>query len=82
MTRGLFHTLALGSVELQNRIIVFPMCQYSAPSGVASDWHIMHIGQFAVANPGLIFLEETAVAADGRISKGDLCLYMMNKRQG
>jgi len=75
MTQSLFDSLALGGVTLQNRIVVSPMCQYSAPNGVAGDWHIMHIGQFAVANPGLIFLEGTAIAPDGRISTGDLCLF-------
>eukprot|EP00439_Symbiodinium_sp_Y106_P089370 s1_g1906.t1 len=51
------------------------MCQYSAVKGCASEWHTMHIGQFAVANPGLIMLEGTAVEPDGRISPADLCLY-------
>ncbi len=82
MTYGLFDSLALGSVTLQNRIVVSPMCQYSAPEGVADDWHIMHVGQFAVANPGLIFLEGTAVAPDGRISKDDLCLYNDEQEAG
>ncbi|MFL0357744.1 NADH:flavin oxidoreductase/NADH oxidase [Erythrobacter sp. GH1-10] len=71
----LFETLDLGQCRLQNRIVVSPMCQYSAPQGEAGDWHIMHIGQFAVANPGLIMLEGTAVSPTGRISLGDLCLF-------
>ncbi len=75
MSPGLFDPLKLKSIELQNRIVVSPMCQYSAKDGCAGDWHTMHIGQFAVSNPGLIFMEGTAVEARGRISKGDLCLY-------
>ena len=75
MTRGLFDELAIGAETLANRIIVSPMCQYSASNGAAGDWHIMHIGQWAVANPGLIFLEGTAVQPDGRITPHDLCLY-------
>ncbi|PCJ70583.1 MAG: oxidoreductase [Rhodobiaceae bacterium] len=71
----LFSPLELGPQVLQNRIVVSPMCQYSADEGAASDWHTMHIGQFAVANPGLIMLEGTAVEPNGRISAGDLCLY-------
>ena len=69
-------------MDMQNRIIVSPMCQYSAKGGVAGDWHIMHIGQFAVANPGLIFLEGTAVLPDGRISDQDLCLYNDQQQEG
>lgn len=75
MTYGLFDELTIGAITLTNRIIVSPMCQYSACNGVAGDWHIMHIGQWAVANPGLIFLEGTAVQPDGRITPHDLCLY-------
>ncbi len=75
MATRLFQPLLLDQLELQNRIIVSPMCQYSAENGCAHDWHIMHIGQFAMANPGLIMLEGTAVEANGRISEGDLCLF-------
>jgi len=82
MTSKLFTPLQLGPLELQNRIIVSPMCQYSANNGVARDWHIMHIGQFAVANPGLIFLEGTAISPEGRITIGDLCLYTDEQEQG
>lgn len=82
MNNGLFDPLKLKSLELQNRIIVSPMCQYSADEGIAGDWHIMHIGQFATANPGLIFLEGTAVMAEGRISPQDLCLYNDEQEDG
>ncbi len=75
MSTGLFDPLELGPLTLRNRIVVSPMCQYSAIHGAATDWHLMHIGQFAVANPGLIFLEGTAVERNGCISPGDLCLF-------
>lgn len=75
MSSLLFSPLKVGPVTLDNRIVISPMCQYSADKGCAGDWHIMHIGQFAVANPGLILLEGTAVDPAGRISEADLCLY-------
>ena len=53
----LFTPITLGGVELRNRIIVAPMCQYSAVDGNANDWHLMHIGQFAVSGVGLIIME-------------------------
>lgn len=66
----LFDPLKLRGVELPNRIVVSPMCQYSAVDGVASDWHLVNIGQWATSGPGLIFVEATAVEAIGRITPG------------
>ena len=71
----LFTPITLGGVELRNRIIVAPMCQYSASDGNASDWHLMHIGQFSVSGVGLIFIEATGVTPQGRISPGCLGLW-------
>ena len=71
----LFTPITLGGVELRNRIIVAPMCQYSAANGNASDWHLMHIGQFSVSGVGLIFMEATGVTPQGRISPGCLGLW-------
>ncbi|MBB6065447.1 2,4-dienoyl-CoA reductase-like NADH-dependent reductase (Old Yellow Enzyme family) [Pseudoxanthomonas broegbernensis] len=71
----LFSPLALGPVELPNRIVVAPMCQYSAHDGVAGDWHPIHLGQLALSGAGLLVLEATAVAARGRISHADLGLW-------
>ena len=82
MSSSLFSPFDIGGTTLQNRIIVSPMCQYSAENGVAGDWHIMHIGQFATANPGLIFLEGTAVSPEGRITPYDLCLYNEAQKDG
>jgi 2,4-dienoyl-CoA reductase-like NADH-dependent reductase (Old Yellow Enzyme family) len=71
----LFSPITLGGVTIPNRIAVSPMCQYSATDGTMSDWHIMHLGQFAVGGAGLIFVEATGVEAAGRISPGCTGLY-------
>jgi 2,4-dienoyl-CoA reductase-like NADH-dependent reductase (Old Yellow Enzyme family) len=71
----LFSPIALGGVAIPNRIVVSPMCQYSATDGTMSDWHLMHLGQFAVGGAGLIFVEATGVEAEGRISPGCTGLY-------
>lgn len=71
----LFQPLDLGGLRLTNRIIVAPMCQYSAADGSAGDWHIIHLGHLALSGAGLLTLEATAVSARGRISDRDLGLY-------
>jgi 2,4-dienoyl-CoA reductase-like NADH-dependent reductase (Old Yellow Enzyme family) len=71
----LFEPLSLGDLRLENRIIIAPMCQYSAEDGSASDWHMIHIGHLALSGAGLLILEATAVSPEGRISPGDLGLY-------
>ena len=71
----LFTPGQLGSVELSNRIVVAPMCQYSAIDGSLTDWHLMHLGQFAVGGAGLVFVEATGVEAAGRITPGCPGLY-------
>jgi 2,4-dienoyl-CoA reductase-like NADH-dependent reductase (Old Yellow Enzyme family) len=71
----LFTPIALGALTLKNRIVVSPMCQYSADDGCATDWHLMHLGQLAMSGAGLLFTEATAVEAAGRISPHDLGLY-------
>lgn len=75
MSSRLFSPISLSDVELRNRIIVAPMCQYSAVDGNANDWHLMHLGQFAVGGVGLILLEATGVSPEGRISPGCLGLW-------
>ncbi len=62
-------------LNLANRIVVSPMCQYAAENGTASDWHIMHLGNFAVSGAGLVISEATAVEPEGRISPMCLGLY-------
>jgi 2,4-dienoyl-CoA reductase-like NADH-dependent reductase (Old Yellow Enzyme family) len=71
----LFQPWRLGELELANRIVVAPMCQYSADEGVASDWHMIHLGHLALSGAGLLITEATAVSAEGRISPRDLGLY-------
>ncbi len=71
----LFTPFAIGSLPLKNRIVVAPMCQYSATDGSASDWHTIHLGHLALSGAGLLIIEATAVAAEGRISPADLGLY-------
>jgi 2,4-dienoyl-CoA reductase-like NADH-dependent reductase (Old Yellow Enzyme family) len=71
----LFSPLALGPVEIANRIVVAPMCQYSACDGSATDWHLQHLMQLSLARAGLVVVEATAVERVGRISHGCLGLY-------
>lgn len=71
----LFQPLRFHHVTLPNRIVVSPMCMYSAQNGLANDFHLVHLGQFALAGTGLIFTEATAVSPEGRISPEDLGLW-------
>ncbi|HEX7383925.1 MAG TPA: NADH:flavin oxidoreductase/NADH oxidase [Burkholderiaceae bacterium] len=76
MASILFTPYALRDLELHNRIVVSPMCQYSADAdGSATDWHLMHLGMLSQGGAGLVFIEATAVSAVGRITPGDLGLY-------
>ena len=75
MTSPLFQPIPLAGLTLPNRIVIAPMCQYSAVEGDATDWHLIHLGQLALSGAGLLILEATAVEADGRITPGDLGLY-------
>ena len=71
----LFEPLHIGGLQLDNRIVIAPMCQYSANEGTAGDWHLIHLGQLALSGAGLLILEATAVSAEGRITPGCLGLY-------
>ena len=75
MTAKLFEPLAIGPVELPNRICVSPMCQYTADGGSATDWHLQHWMQLAISGAGLVMVEATAVEPRGRITHGDLGIY-------
>lgn len=68
MSSFLFSPYRLRGLNLANRIVIAPMCQYSASDGRISDWHLMHYGQLAQSGAGLLILEATAVAPEGRIS--------------
>src|SRR5580658_4906295 len=72
---NLFQPITFRGVTLKNRIVVSPMCQYSSVDGMADDWHLVHLGSRAVGGAGLIFVEATAVTAEGRITTGDMGIY-------
>src|SRR3569833_1249097 len=71
----LFTPIALRGLTLDNRVVLSPMCQYAATDGLASDWHLAHLGTFALGNLGLAITEATAVEPRGRISPWCLGLY-------
>ena len=75
MTSALFQPIKLRELRLPNRIMVSPMCQYSATEGNASNWHPTHLGQLALGGAGLLCIEATAVEAIGRITPNCLGLY-------
>lgn len=72
---ALFQPIRIGGLELANRIVVSPMCQYSAIDGVAQPWHMVHIGSLMLSGAGLVIMEATGVEADGRGTHGCLGLY-------
>jgi 2,4-dienoyl-CoA reductase-like NADH-dependent reductase (Old Yellow Enzyme family) len=75
MASTLFTPFPLRDLKLPNRIVVSPMCQYMSENGSAGDWHLMHLGQFAMGAAGLVITEATHVSAIGRISPRCLGLY-------
>lgn len=75
----MFTPLSLRSMTVENRVVVSPMCQYSAVDGVPNDWHLVHLGSRAMGGAGLVFTEMTDVAPDGRISPG--CTGLWNEAQ-
>lgn len=71
----LFAPLPLRGLSLPNRIAVSPMCQYSSTDGLATDWHLVHLGSRAIGGAGLVMTEATAVTPQGRISPQDLGIW-------
>jgi 2,4-dienoyl-CoA reductase-like NADH-dependent reductase (Old Yellow Enzyme family) len=71
----LFDPLPIRGITLPNRIGVSPMCQYSSEDGFANDWHLVHLGSRAAGGAGLVFVEATAVTAEGRITPEDLGIW-------
>src|SRR3954447_24066991 len=71
----LFTPYRVGELELRNRIVIAPMCQYSADEGCATDWHLIHLGHLALSGAALLTIEATAVLPEGRISSRDLGLW-------
>ncbi len=74
-----FFPLQLRNVRIPNRIVVSPMCQYSAQDGVPGEWHFVHLGSRAVGGAGLVLTEMTNVSAEGRITEG--CTGIWNDAQ-
>jgi 2,4-dienoyl-CoA reductase-like NADH-dependent reductase (Old Yellow Enzyme family) len=74
-TPKLFEPFDVGGLALANRIVVAPMCQYSAVDGCMTDWHQIHLGQLALSGAALLIIEATAVVPEGRITYGDVGLY-------
>jgi 2,4-dienoyl-CoA reductase-like NADH-dependent reductase (Old Yellow Enzyme family) len=71
----LFEKIRLREIEARNRIVVSPMCQYSAVDGQITDWHLVHLGKFAQGGAGIVFVEATAVEKRGRITHGDTGIW-------
>ncbi|MBL8800069.1 MAG: NADH:flavin oxidoreductase/NADH oxidase [Planctomycetia bacterium] len=71
----LLSPLTIRGVTFRNRIVMSPMCQYVAQDGLASDWHLVHLGSRAAGGVALVVVEATAVTADGRITPGDLGIW-------
>ena len=71
----LFEPYSLGDISLANRIVIAPMCQYSAVDGCMTDWHLIHLGHLALSGAALLTIEATAVLPEGRITYGDVGLY-------
>jgi 2,4-dienoyl-CoA reductase-like NADH-dependent reductase (Old Yellow Enzyme family) len=72
---ALFSPISLRGLKLANRIVVSPMCQYSADNGAATDWHVIHLGNLALSGASMLFIEATGVEAIGRITPGCLGLW-------
>lgn len=72
---ALFRPFTLRGITFRNRIMVSPMCQYSSEDGFAHDWHLVHLGSFAIGGAALVMTEATAVEERGRISPQDLGIY-------
>jgi 2,4-dienoyl-CoA reductase-like NADH-dependent reductase (Old Yellow Enzyme family) len=71
----LISPVTLRGATLRNRIVISPLCQYSAVDGMANDWHFAHLARFALGGAGAVFVEATAVHKDGRITHGDMGLW-------
>src|SRR3954447_17434408 len=74
-TPALLQPLTVRGLTLRNRLVVAPMCQYSVRDGLVGDYHLVHLGRFALGGFGLVIVEATGVTADGRISHGDVGLW-------
>jgi 2,4-dienoyl-CoA reductase-like NADH-dependent reductase (Old Yellow Enzyme family) len=75
MTNALFSPFTSRGVTAKNRLVISPMCNYSADDGFCNDWHLVTLGRYAQGGAGIVFLEATAVQQDGRITHGDLGIW-------
>jgi len=71
----LFDPIVVGNIKLANRIVIAPMCQYSAVDGCMTDWHLIHLGHLALSSAALLTIEATAVEPQGRITYADVGLW-------
>ena len=71
----LFQPLQIRGLSLPNRLVISPMCQYSADDGLANDWHLAHLGKLAQGGAAVVFTEAAAVQRRGRITHGDLGIW-------
>jgi 2,4-dienoyl-CoA reductase-like NADH-dependent reductase (Old Yellow Enzyme family) len=71
----LFTPFRVGALELANRIVIAPMCQYSAVNGCMTDWHVIHLGHLALSGAGLLTIEATAILPEARITYADVGLW-------
>ena len=78
----LLQPLQLGDVILKNRIMIAPMAMYSASEGIADDFHLVHLGRFALGGAGLVMTEATAISRQGRITHGCLGLWDVQQVAG
>jgi 2,4-dienoyl-CoA reductase-like NADH-dependent reductase (Old Yellow Enzyme family) len=78
----LFEEFSIRNVTIRNRIVISPMCQYSAEDGHVTDWHLVHLGKFAQGGAGIVFVEATAVEKRGRITHGDVGIWDDGHIQG
>ena len=78
---ALFSPFDVGGLKLDNRIVIAPMCQYSAEDGSMTDWHVIHLGQLALSGAALLTIEATAVTPEGRITYGDVGLWSDENEQ-
>src|SRR5436853_5103619 len=72
---ALFQPMRVRGLTLANRIVIAPMCQYSARDGLMNDWHVIHLGHLALSGAALLTIEATAVTPEGRITYADVGLW-------
>src|ERR1051326_3875784 len=72
---ALFQPIRIRNLDLANRIVIAPMCQYSAEEGCMTDWHLIHLGHLALSGAALLTIEATAVLPEGRITYADVGLW-------